>query len=133
MPTLKLDVDGLSQADRGLRRFGAGLLDWRPFWAQLGETLADDSQARWPLRRRSGRLRESLRWSGSRLGRGGVFEASPDRLTFGSAIFYARFAQVGTRKQRATPLIHVNEDDVGARLTEWARGRAVAAGLEVTR
>ena len=131
MPTIKLDVDGLRQADAALRRFGAGLSDWRPYWAQLGERLADESQSRWPLRRKTGRLRESLRWAGTRLGAGGIFESSPDRLTFGSAIFYARFAQFGTRKQRATPLIHVDEADTSTRLGEWARGRAGAAGLEV--
>ena len=91
MPTIKLDVDGLRQADAALRRFGAGLIDWRPYWAQLGERLADEAQARWPLRRRSGRLRESLRWAGKKLGRGGVFEASPDRLAFGSSILLQPF------------------------------------------
>ena len=129
MPTIRVDAN-LGQVETRLRRFSDGL-DLRPFWSELGERLAAESQARWPLRRRSGRLRESLRWAGKKLGRGGVFEASPDRLAFGSEIFYARFAQFGTRKQRATPLIHVNEDDVGTRLTAWARERATASGLEV--
>ena len=132
MPIIKLDVDGLRQADAALRRFGAGLSDWRPYWAQLGERLADEAQRRWPLRRKTGRLRESLVWSGKGLGRGGVFEASPDRLAIGTSIFYARFAQFGTRKQRATPLIHVDEADASTRLTEWAKARAEASGLEIT-
>ena len=121
MPTIKLDVDGLRQADAALRRFGAGLSDWRPYWAQLGERLADEAQARWPLRRQNRTVARIAGWSGNRLGRGGVFESSPDRLAFGSAIFYSRFAQHGTRKQRATPLIHVDEADASTRLTSGQR------------
>ena len=85
MPVFKIDVR-LDTAT-ALRRFASGVDDLRPYWRLLGETLADEGQRRWPLRRRSGRLRESLVWAGGRLGKGGVFEASPDRLTFGSSIF----------------------------------------------
>ena len=127
---LRIDVHGLP--DRGLKRLADGVSDLRPFWAELGERLADEAQARWPLRRRSGKLRESLRWAGNRLGPGGVFDASPDRLTFGSSVFYSRFAQFGTRKQRATPLIHVDADDASTRLGAWAKARAEASGLEIT-
>ena len=126
---LRVDAN-LGQVETRLRRFSDGL-DLRPFWRELGETLADEAQARWPLKRRTGKLRKSLTWAGTKLGAGGIFEASPDRLTFGSSVFYSRFAQFGTRKQRATPLIHVNEADTSTRLGEWARARAVAAGLEV--
>ena len=131
MPTLKIDVTGLDTADTALRRFGARLLDWRPFWRLLGERLADDAQARWPLKRRTGRLRKSLVWAGSRLGRFGVFESSPDRLQFGSAVFYGRFAQSGTKRQRATPLIHVDPKQHSEQLTTWLQARAAASGLEV--
>ena len=131
MAVFKIDVDGLTQADRALRRFGATVLDWRPFWAELGEALATESQRRWPLRRRSGRLRKSLVWANGRLGRGGVFEASPDALTFGSSIFYGRFAQHGTKRQRQTPLIHVNPDVHVELLRTWLVARAQRAGLEV--
>ena len=133
MPILKLDVDGLRQADAGLRRFGAGLLDWRPYWRLLGETLADEAQRRWPLKRRSGRLRKSLTWAGSRLGRFGVFETAPDRLRFGSSIFYSRFSQIGTKRQKARALIYIDEAQHTELLRTWLQARATAAGLEVSR
>ena len=131
MPPTTIVVTGLRDADQRLRTFSNAISDWSPFWAELGAHLAAEAQARWPLRRRTGTLRRSLVWSGNRLGRGGVFESSPDRLTFGTSVFYSRFAQHGTRKQRATPLIHVDEADTSTRLTAWARERAVASGLEV--
>ena len=133
MPTLKIDVDGLRQADAGLRRFGAGVLDLRPFWRLLGETLADEAQRRWPLRKRSGRLRRSLTWAGSRLGRGGIFETAPDRLRFGTAVFYGRFSQFGTKRQQARPIVHIDEAQHAALLRTWLQARATAAGLEVSR
>ena len=68
-------------------------------------------------------------WAGNRLGRGGIFESDPDRLRFGSSLFYGRFPQYGTRKQRATPLIHVNPDQHADQLSSWLQARA---GLEVT-
>ena len=130
-PTLHVKVKGLSEADRALRQFAAGVQDWRPFWLELGEHLADTAQARWPLRRRSGKLRKSLVWRGDTLGPRGIFEASENRLEFGSAVFYGRFAQYGTNKQQATPLIHIDEAAIGQRLALWAKSRAAAAGLEV--
>ena len=132
MGVFEIDVGGLTRADRALRTFGAGILDWRPFWAQLGESLADEAQRRWPLRKRSGRLRESLAWSGSRLGKGGIYETSPDRLRFGSSIFYSRFSQFGTKRQRARELIHVDADAHTELLRAWLQNRAARAGLEVT-
>ena len=131
MPTPTIHVKGLAESDKALREFAAGVEDWRAFWLELGEHLADTAQARWPLRRRSGKLRKSLVWSGQRLGRGGIFEASPNRLEFGTSLFYSRFAQYGTKKQQATPLIHVDETDIGQRLALWAKSRAAAAGLVV--
>ena len=125
---LHVKVEGLSDADRALRRFEAQVDDWRPFWRELGQTLADDAQARWPLRRRTGKLRKSLVWSGQRLGRGGIYEASPAQLTFGTAIFYGRFAQSGTKRQRATPLIHVDPKQHSEQLTTWLRARASRSG-----
>ena len=128
---LKVDVTGREKADTDLRKFSASVEDLRPFWAQLGRGLAETIDARWPLRRRTGRLRRSLTWAGDRLGRGGIFESSPDRLRFGSTLFYARFFQFGTRKQRATPLIHVDEAQHTDQLSSWLRARAAASGLEV--
>ena len=131
MPTLKIDVTGLKQADRALGRFGARVSDWRPFWSQLAETLATEAQRRWPLQRRSGELRRSLTWAGSRLGPTGIYEASPDMLRFGSAVFYSRFSQVGTRKQRARPLIHIDEAQHAEQLRAWLMDRAKRSGIEV--
>ena len=128
---LHVSVSGLSTADRALRRFEATVADWTPFWRILGQSLSDEAQARWPLRRQSGRLRQSLTWAGGRLGRFGVFESSPAQLRFGTAIFYGRFAQTGTKRQRVTPIIHVDEADANTRLSEWTKVRARAAGLEV--
>ena len=132
MTQLSIKLAGLSESDRELQQFVRELSDLRPFWRQLGERLADDAQSRWPLRRRTGALRRSLMWAGDRLGGGGIYDPSPDRLRFGSAIFYGRFFQHGTTRQRETPLVHVNESDVGQRLTAWVRDRASAAGFEVT-
>ena len=126
-----INITRLADADAALLAFSKQITDWRPFWSQLGEHLADETQRRWPLRRRTGTLRQSLTWAGDRLGRGGVFEADPDRLTFGSAVFYGRFAQDGTKRQRMTPLIHIDHADIRTRLAAWARDRAAAAGVEV--
>ena len=125
------EVDGLRQADNSLRRFAAQVDDLRPFWAQLGRGLAETIDARWPLRRRTGRLRRSLTWAGHRLGRGGIFESSPDRLRFGTTIFYSRFHQHGTSRHAARPLIHVDEAQHADQLDSWLRARAVMSGLEV--
>ena len=129
---MKVDIRGVREADRALRRFAAQVDDLRPFWRELGRGLAETIDTRWPLRRRTGRLRKSLQWAGDRLGRGGIFESDPDRLRFGTAIFYSRFAQHGTKRQRATPLIHVDEPQHADQLSSWLRARAAAkAGLEV--
>ena len=123
--------NGIPQADSGLRKFADTVEDLTPFWRELGRGLAETIDARWPLRRRTGRLRRSLTWAGDRLGRGGIFESSPDRLRFGSSLFYGRFAQYGTKRQRATPLIHVNPDQHADQLLRWLQARAAASGLEV--
>ena len=125
-------VTRLADADRHLRTLSEKLADLTPFWRELAEHLADTAQRRWPLRRRTGRLRKSLVWHGERLGPRGVFESSPDRLRFGSAVFYARFPQSGTKRQRQRTLIHIDEADARTRLSQWAFARAAASGLEVT-
>ena len=130
MTTLRIEVHGLP--DRGLKRLADGASDLRPFWRQLGERLADTAQSRWPLRRRTGRLRKSLTWAGDRLGKGGVYESDPDRLTFGSSVFYARFHQAGARNLPRRPLIHIHPEQHTEQLSAWLRARAGRAGLEVT-
>ena len=67
-PTFRVGVSGLSEGDRALRTFAAGVQDWRGFWRILGQSFSDEAQARWPLRRRTGKLRRSLVWRGDRLG-----------------------------------------------------------------
>ena len=130
---LHVKVEGLSDGDRALRQFAAQLSDLRPFWRILGQSLSDEAQARWPLRRRSGRLRESLVWQGGKIGRRGVFEAAPDRLAFGTSLFYGTvYAQTGTKRQRQRTLIHVDAKAHSEQLTTWLQARAAASGLEVT-
>ena len=121
----------LDESRAKIGKFARDLDDLSPFWRALGENLADTTQARWPLRRKTGRLRTSLEWTGQRLGRGGIYRSAPSRLTFGSSVFYAGFLHHGTKHQPARALIHVDGADIGHRLTAWARERAVTAGLEV--
>ena len=129
---LRVNVAGLEKADTGLRQFVATVTDLTPFWSELGEHLADEAQRRWPLRRWSGKLRTSLTWHGDRLGKHGVFESSPDRLTFGSAVFYGRFHQHGAKHTPRRPLIHIDPEQHTEQLSAWLRSRAGASGLEVT-
>ena len=129
---MQLKVDGIARADSGLRKFAALAEDLTPFWRELGEGLADEAQRRWPLRRRTGRLRRSLQWAGAGLGRGGIFESSPDRLRFGTSVFYGRFFQHGAKHTPRRPIIHVDEAQHADQLDSWLRARAVMSGLEVT-
>ena len=137
MPMLHVKVEGLS--DGGYARCGGfrrTVADLRPFWRSLGETLADDAQARWPLRRRSGQAPQS-RWSGAgdSLWAGAVSSSpSPDLLKFGSAdLLFSRFAQFGTKRQRQRHhLIHIDEPAHSRAVDGPGSGtRAAASGLEV--
>ena len=123
--------NGIAQSDSGLRKFAASVEDLRPFWAQLGRGLADEAQRRWPLRRRTGKLRQSLQWAGNGLGRGGVYLPTPDSLQFGSEVFYSRFWQFGTKRHAARPLIHVDAGRHSSQLSSWLRARAESGGLEI--
>ena len=126
----RIDIDpSLEKVDKNLATYAALTADLRPYWLELGRALAAESAARWPLKRRSGRLRRSLTWAGSRLGRGGIFQATRDRLLYGSRLFYADFAQRGTKRQPATPLVHVDEDAIARRLNAWSVDRARRAGF----
>ena len=133
MPTPTTNVSVTRDADRRLRTFAKHLETLVPFWREFAKHLADEAQRRWPLRRRTGKLRTALTWRRDKLGRGGVYEPTANRLAFGSSLFYSRFSQYGTTRQRTTPLIHVNEDDARTRLSDWMRARAEASGLEVDR
>ena len=129
---MRLDVQGLDRARTSLGTFADDVDDLRPLWPRLAKRLADTAQERWPLRRRTGRLRKSLTWRGNRLGPRGIFESAPDRLTFGSELFYGRYYQHGTTRQVARPLIHIHEAQHTELLGTWLGARADAAGLEVT-
>ena len=123
-PSLDVPIGALDRAARSLR-------DLSSFWPTLGEAIADESQRSWPLRRRSGRLRRSLTWSGKGLGRGGIYEVDPDSLTIGTAVFYGAFSHFGTRHQSRRVLLSVDPGDTTKRLQKWARSRVTGAGLEV--
>ena len=131
MPIIDIRTTGIRESDKGLDALGRAASNLRPFWRELAQSLADEAQQRWPLRRRSGRLRKSLTWQGDRLGRGGVYEADPNMLRFGTNLFYSRFSQHGTRRQTARPLIHIDEQQHTEQLQIWLQGRAARAGLEV--
>ena len=132
MPIIDIRTTGIRESEKGLDALGRPASDLRPFWSELGRDLANLAQERWPLRRRTGRLRRSLAWRGETLGRGGVFESTPDRLTFGSSLFYSRFSQAGTKRQPRRELIHIEPERHTAALASWLRTRAERAGLEVT-
>lgn len=129
---LMVNVTGLQGQTTALGRFARSVDSLESFWRELAQSLADEAQSRWPLRRRTGKLRKSLTWAGNRLGRGGIFEADPDRLQFGTAVFYGRFHQFGAKNVRRRPLIHINPPAIREQLATWAKARAVAAGLEVS-
>ena len=132
MPIIDIRTTGIRESEKGLDALGRAASNLRPFWSDLARDLANLAQDRWPLRRRTGRLRKSLTWRGESLGVGGVFEPTPDRLTFGSAVFYGRFHQEGARNVPRRELIHVNPARHTAALASWLVARAEAAGLEVT-
>ena len=125
-PSLETPIGALA---RGARAFA----DLTTFWPLLAQQIATESSARWPLKRRSGQLRQSLTWAGGRggLGRGGIYEPTRDALTIGTTVFYGAFSQFGTRRQPARKLVSVDEKDVAKHLATWARERASDAGLTV--
>lgn len=129
---MRLDVQGLDRARETLGTFADDVGDLRGFWPRLAKHLADTAQERWPLRRRTGRLRKSLTWRGTRLGPRGIYEPAPDRMRFGSKLFYARFFQYGSKRTGTRELIHIEPERHVEQLGAWLRERASAAGLEVT-
>ena len=85
MADFQIHVDPpLETTTKNLATYSELVSDLRPFWDQLGRALADESQRRWPLKRRTGALRASLTWAGNRLGARGTFESTRDRLVYGS-------------------------------------------------
>jgi phage gpG-like protein len=58
-----------------------------------------------PILTRTGDLRESLRWGGSGLGPGGIFQATPSFVVAGTAIPYGKYHQTGTSRMPARPFL----------------------------
>ena len=121
----------IKRAARSLRR---AFQDWRPFWSELGEHLADTAQARWPLRRRSGKLRKSLVWSRrQRLGPWRHFRGirKSARIRERTVFYSGNSRNTAPNKQQADGrcCIRIDETDIGQRLALWAKSRAAAAGI----
>ena len=70
----------------------------------------------------SGRLRESVRWSGLGLGQEGFFEATATGVTFGTSVPYAAVHQYGSEKKNmpARPFLPTpNAAVFGPLLQQW--------------
>ena len=88
-PHLDAPTDALNRTARSLG-------DLSEFWPAVGRSIADQTQAAWPLKRRSGRLRRSLSWSArGGLGKAGIYEAKSDSLVIGSSLFLRQFSPAG--------------------------------------
>ena len=124
----------IKRAARSLRRASQ---DWRPFWSELGEHLADDGPIALAATPTAHGKAQHARWSGAetRLGPGRYLRVeSENRLEFGSAKFStADSRNTAPNKQQADGrcCIRIDEIDIGQRLALWAKSRAAAAGLEV--
>lgn len=70
-------------------------------WQRLSPAYAKWKFAHYPNRPTlslTGALRKSLLWSGSGLGQGGIFEATPTFVRMGTDIPYGKYHQYGTGK-----------------------------------
>jgi phage gpG-like protein len=70
-------------------------------WERLSPAYAKWKFAHYPGRPTlslTGTLRKSLYWTGSGLGQGGIFEATPTFVRVGTEIPYAKYHQYGTGK-----------------------------------
>ena len=122
-PNLDAPIDALDRAARSLRDLSLILADARRSDRRRKRNAA------WPLRRRSGRLRASLTWSGQGAGpRRNLQGREATRSPSDRNIFYARFSHFGTKHQRKRELLAVDESDTTARLQKWARSRVQSSG-----
>jgi phage gpG-like protein len=71
-----------------------------------------------PILVRDGDLRESLRWSGSSLGPGGVFDPKPSYVIAGTSIPYGKYHQYGTKHMPARPFLPTPDPAVFAPLLQ---------------
>ena len=111
---LRVKVEGLSEGDRALRHVCGGRRGLASILARAGRAPGRRSASSLAVTPTIRHARTSLTWARGTLGRGGVFESSPNQLTFGTNVFYSRFSQYGTKRQRQRTLIHVDEADATA-------------------
>lgn len=93
-------LEGQRRRDSG--RFGGGS------WAPLSPSYAAWKARHYPGERilsRTGALRDSLAWTGSGLGPGGVWLATKQGVEFGTAIPYAQYHAKGTGTMPARPFM----------------------------
>lgn len=77
-------------------------------WASLSPKYRIWKQANYPGRPilvREGVLQESVRWTGTGLGHGGIFQAEPSFVIAGTAVPYAKHHQYGTERMPARPFL----------------------------
>ena len=133
MPIIKLDVDGLRQADAALRRIRGGALGlatllgsaWRTARGRSTKTLAVAAQNRTVARIAvDGPVPSS--------GRAVFLRHHPTGSRLGADFLRTISRNSGPESSGRHPLIHVDEADTSTRLGEWAKARAEASGLEIT-
>lgn len=135
-----ISVDGTEKASRGFKNLSSLVRDFRPVWPEihmyfLRATLEEfDAQGArggttwkplspryktWKEKKYPGKpilvLTERLRRSFSVAGRKGVdqiYEENPLSLTMGTAIYYARYHQRGTKRMAARPIIQPTTKDM---------------------
>jgi phage gpG-like protein len=85
-----------------------------------------------PILTRTGRLRESMMWSGSSVGPDGIFIAEPTTVVVGTAVPYGVFHQTGTSKMPARPFIDPPDPgEWAAVMRQWLMREARKQGLSV--
>jgi phage gpG-like protein len=90
-------------------------------WARLSPGYALWKQKAYPgqgILQRTGRLQESLRWSGTTVGREGLFDASPTAVVVGTRVPYGAFHQSGTRRMPARPFLPTPDPAIVAPLMQ---------------
>lgn len=120
------NMEGQSRDSRG--RFAGGR------WEKLSPRYKAWKD-RWypglPILTREGFLRDSLQWTGTHLGPGGVFEAYPTYVIYGTTIPYASAHQKGTARLPARPFMHEpNPEIFGPLLKNWILRNAKKGGLD---
>lgn len=117
----------------GGRSRGAGGRFAGGAWAPLSPKYRVWKQRHYPgqpILVREGRLRESVRWGGTGLGAGGIFQAERQFVVAGTAIPYGQFHQTGTSRMPARPFLPTPDPAVFAPLMkEWLLRNAKSGKL----